>query len=179
MKIQLNQLDEIISQHYDEIFSYCRMRINSNEDVYDITQEIFLALIAQYNTVDCAKVRKWLYCVAHNHVVDYYKLNKKRQDLIDRLEVSYDAYDELFSDFDDLSDKDVAKYRAAILGQLTENEQILYREIYREHKSYSELSEQYQVSEATLRKRVSRLCYKIRSLVKTILYLCLHLAKIN
>ena len=179
MNIKLNQLDEIISQHYDEIFSYCRMRINNTDDVYDATQEVFLALIAQHDTVDRDKVRKWLYCVAHNVVVDYYKLNKKQQNLMERLEAAADAYDELFSDLENLSDKDVAKYRAAILGQLTENEQILYREIYLQHKSYSELSGQYRVSEAAMRKRVSRLSHKIRSLVKTVLYLCLHLSKIN
>ena len=177
MKIKLNQLDEIISQYYDEIFSYCRARISSTEDVYDVTQEVFLALIAQYHTIDRVKVRKWLYSVAHNMVVDYYKLKKKRQDLIVEWEISSDVCDELFHDFDVLSEKDVEQYRATVLGQLTEKEQILYREIYQLHKSYFELSEQYQVSEATMRKRASRLSYKIRSLVKTILYLCLYLSK--
>lgn len=177
MKIKLDQLNEIVSQYYDEIFSYCRMRISSTEDVYDVTQEVFLALIAQHQTIDLLKVRKWLYSVAHNMVVDYYKLNKKRQNLIAKLEVSSDAYEELFHDFDVLSEKDVEQYRATVFSQLTEKEQILYREIYQQHKSYSELAGQYQVSEAAMRKRAPRLSYKIRSLVKTILYLCLHLSK--
>ena len=123
-------------------------------------------------------MRKWLYRVAHNFVVDYYKLNKREQSLIVELESCSDAYTELNSIFGTLSESEAEQYRTTIISQLTEKEQILYQEIYWQHKSYPELSRQYHMSEAAMRKRVSRLSHKLRSMIKAVLYLCLHILQL-
>lgn len=175
MKIKRTQLDNIISQYYDEIVAYFCMRVNSEDDAYDLTQDVFFALVEQFQTINDYKVRAWLYSVAHNILVDYYKANKRANTTLVELEFAADAYTELISSFDTLSEREVDQHRITIISQLAEKEQILYREIYHQKKGYTELSKQYQVSEATMRKRVSRLSHKIRGMIKSILYLCLQL----
>ena len=77
-KEKQRQLDEISVEYYAEIFVYIKRRVRTADDVYDLTQEVFLALTHAYDEIDSSKIRKWLYQAAHNKIVDYYQTVKKK-----------------------------------------------------------------------------------------------------
>lgn len=160
--------DEIASRNYDEIFKYCRRRVRSDEDAYDLTQSVFLALSEQYNTIDICRVRKWLYNVAHNKIADYYIKNKTDKEYLTDVDpASPDIY---FNITDDYTDAEIEKYSLAIISSLNEKEKTLYDEVYRQKLLYPALAKKYNISEACLRKRISRIKYKITHLIKLLLF---------
>lgn len=62
----------------DRIFRFVRFRVNSLEDAEDITQEVFMKMwrgLGNYKA-DGAPFEAWLYKIARNRVIDYYRQQK-------------------------------------------------------------------------------------------------------
>ncbi|MHB1151826.1 MAG: RNA polymerase sigma factor [Eubacteriales bacterium] len=160
--------DEVASRYYDEIFNYCRRRVRSGEDAYDLTQSVFLALSERYNTIDIRCVRKWLYNVAHHKIADYYIKNKTEKEYLTDADPA--LHEACFDFTEEYTDTEIEKYSLAILSGLNEKEQKLYNEVYCQKLLYPALAKKYNISEACLRKRISRLKYKITHLIKLLLF---------
>ena len=58
MNDSARQLEIITEQYYDEIYKYCRRRVDADDAAYDITQNVFLALSERFTSIDKIKVRK-------------------------------------------------------------------------------------------------------------------------
>ncbi|MGI6744083.1 MAG: RNA polymerase sigma factor [Eubacteriales bacterium] len=162
-------LDEITELYYDEIFNYCRLHVSNDHDAYDITQSVFLSLCKCFSKINLNNVRQWLYNAAHNIVVDYYRNKKKEAEN----RISTDIFDEsldIYLDFtDEISGIELNEYINKVISKLTPDEEELYNDIWVCNKSYKAVSRKNNISEAALRKRISRLAYKLRKLIKSIL----------
>lgn len=79
-KNQEVNFETIVKDHYNEIFHYLRKQTNSTEDSKDLTQEVFMKVFNKLNTYnpDKASIRTWVYRIAHNHVINYFKKNKNQ-----------------------------------------------------------------------------------------------------
>lgn len=166
-------LDEIASEYYNEIFKFCRRRVRSEEDTYDLTQNVFLALSERYKTIDIRCVRKWLYNVARNKITDYYRKNRNEKEYITEVDITDEAFDYSFDFTNYYTDLEIENYTIILLSNLNEKEKVLYNELFHQKLSYLTLANKYNVSEVSLRKRISRLKYKITQQMKLLLYLYL------
>ncbi len=165
-------LEKIAFLYYDEIFMYCRRCVKCSDDAYDLTQSVFLALNERYKSINLQNIRQWLYNVAHNKIVDYYKNNKRDSDNC----MDVDIYDDssLISNFDfteNITEKELEDNKTDIFRNLTTDEKKLYEAVYVKHYDYITIAESFKVSESALRKRISRLQYKIRKLINALLTL--------
>ncbi len=164
MKITAKLLQDISDAYYDDIYKYCRKRVDNEPDAYDLTQEVFLALNQYYSAIDQNRVRQWLYKTAHNIVVDYHKM-KKRCTVVSLSDHENEAEGTPYT-FDNISDEMIDNYKTEILDNLSDTEKELYEIVYHRKTAYSELACKYGISEATLRKRISRLHIKIIRMVR-------------
>lgn len=101
---KMRTFEEVMRDHYNEIFHYIRKQTESNEDAKDLVQDVFMRIYEKYDSYnpDKASVRTWIYRIAHNQVINYlkkkyryYKLNiddkmldfimDKDDDVIDKL----------------------------------------------------------------------------------------------
>lgn len=162
------RLDRIARLYYHEIFLYCRGRMDLEEDAYDLTQEIFLALIARIATIHQDRVRKWLYATANHKVADFYRLRQRLRGGMETV-----SWEEYHSDAEllrielaeECDERDIMRMERLIMAALSEEETRLLRERCREKLDYRALSALYGVGEPAMRKRVSRLKKKIRNLI--------------
>lgn len=161
--------NEISIKYYDEIYSFCRRRSRNNDDAYDLTQAVFLALKEESDRINPLSVRKWLYNTAHNKICDYYTKRKKEADNL----LDIDIYDESFNltiDFtEEITEDEINRYKIEIFNLLLDDEKELYDDVWNKHTKYESLAAKYSISEAALRKRISRLYYKIRKYIKKFL----------
>lgn len=134
----------LIRRYEDRIIGYIR-KINggTRESVEDIVQNIFIKAYVHINSFDREqKFSSWLYGVAHNECVDYWRKNKKH-----RLVISLEANERLSSVL--ASEEDLAECIAKrndkealirALGELP----LKYREIlilrFSEDKSYEDIA---------------------------------------
>ena len=68
--------DELIRRYYDEILGFVKRQIRDADFALDLTQEIFISClrtIAHYAPKKDASFKTWLYKIASNKVVDYYR----------------------------------------------------------------------------------------------------------
>jgi RNA polymerase sigma-70 factor (ECF subfamily) len=68
--------DELIRSYYDEIYGLLRKQVSHPENAKDLTQEVFISMlrtIAGYGPKRGAGFRTWLYKIATNKVVDYFR----------------------------------------------------------------------------------------------------------
>lgn len=76
---QLNLADQF-EQYYPRIYNYLRYRVNSVEDVEDLTSSIFEKAYANRDRYDSNKgaFSTWLFTIARNRLADYYRKHKQR-----------------------------------------------------------------------------------------------------
>lgn len=69
---------ELYAQHMDAIYRYIHKRVNENGEAEDLTQTVFIKAwqaLRDYKPTG-APFRAWLYRIAHNAVVDYYRTQR-------------------------------------------------------------------------------------------------------
>jgi RNA polymerase sigma-70 factor (ECF subfamily) len=69
---------KLYSLHLDSIFRYIYFRIGDGEDAEDLTEQVFLKAweaLPRYQNQG-SPLTSWLYKIAHNTVIDYYRFNK-------------------------------------------------------------------------------------------------------
>ena len=65
--------DDIYAQHADAIFSFAVRLVGRRDVAEDIVGDTFLELVAQGDKVDLQRLPGWLYTVARNKAMDYWR----------------------------------------------------------------------------------------------------------
>ncbi|MEI7906676.1 MAG: RNA polymerase sigma factor, partial [Bacteroidota bacterium] len=65
------------------LFDFIRRRVRTNEDAEDIMEDVFYQLLSSYSVTEpIEKMTSWLFTVARNKVIDWYR--KKRPESLPR-----------------------------------------------------------------------------------------------
>ncbi len=69
-------MELLVRRHYPQVFRYVIRLIGCEQDAYDITQDIFLSVIQNISSyLPLKKFTSWLYTIAHNKCMDYFRTN--------------------------------------------------------------------------------------------------------
>jgi RNA polymerase sigma-70 factor (ECF subfamily) len=68
-----------LEDQYDKIYRYCYFKVNSKEKAEDLTQETFLKYFSQTSYINRGKPLAYLYTIAKNLCIDYYRKNKEEE----------------------------------------------------------------------------------------------------
>ena len=166
MVINEQAFADIYDQFAPKIFKFCYFRVSSREEAEDIASQVFIKAwdhIASGNPV--TNVQGFLYRIASNLVIDFYRKNKdKREVSLDNPLHPLDVPDK--SDFVERIDRDILVQEIqAKLGELPEN----YREVvilkYVQDISIKEIAEILKTSENNISVRLHRAIEKLKKLV--------------
>lgn len=143
--------DKVYKDNYSKIYNFVKLRVNSIEITEELTQDIFLKLHQNFDkyNVYLAKLNTWLYTIARNTVIDYYRTNKYNQNCIsasdfindDEIEISNNIFisdDTAESNLqaDELNDKISKSFES-----LTPKHQEISILYFIDEKSYKEIAE--------------------------------------
>jgi len=76
-------------QHYDQfkhkIYTYLYYRSGKNKELAeDLTSEVFMKALEKFHTYrKDSSFQSWIYAIAHNHLIDYFRKNKPIVDMED------------------------------------------------------------------------------------------------
>ena len=72
-------------RHYDAIFRYCAHRLFERTTAEDITSEVFLKMVENFQTFDGneKQFRNWLYRIATNAVNEHIRKTTRRSAILD------------------------------------------------------------------------------------------------
>lgn len=72
-------LEQLIREHYPDIYRYCCCHVKNRTDAEDITQEVFLKFLSSLERyAEYGKIKNYLYVIARNQILDYGKRQKIR-----------------------------------------------------------------------------------------------------
>jgi RNA polymerase sigma-70 factor (ECF subfamily) len=132
---------EIVEKYQGPVFGYIRKMINQiPEEAEDLAQEVLIAAYENINGFEKGrKFSSWIYRIAHNKAIDYFKKRKVKTSQIEDMEEILMENKELIEDLE-IKNDEIKKLREAV-----EKLEINYREVivlnYFEEKSYEEISD--------------------------------------
>ena len=133
-------------------------RINS-DDCQDILQDIFIKVYKNLNDYDCnLKFSSWIYRIAHNQVIDFFRKNSARPHILISNE-DYDFFDIIGENFDLLSDAQKEFDKKKVLECIDKLDE-KYKEVlmlrFLEQKDYKEISDILEKPEGTIATLINR-----------------------
>lgn len=143
---------KIVQRYQDKIFRYVAYLIGNKQEAVDIVQETFIKAFINLNGFDIKKkFSAWIYRIAHNEAVNFFKKTKK--------EVSLKNEMNLFSSSDTEKIIDNELIRKSVDRCLKEIP-VIYSEplilYFLEEKSYEEISDILRIPMGTVATRINR-----------------------
>ncbi|MFS0575555.1 RNA polymerase sigma factor [Sporosarcina sp. 179-K 3D1 HS] len=121
----------LVMKYYNEMYAFCYKQTLDADLAMDMTQEIFISVLQSIHNYDKVKAsfRTWLYKLASNRLVDYYRPKSYRYA---QMEQSIDDYD--FEDDYDLTNspeyKEDYQKVGALINELDARSQQIIRGLY-------------------------------------------------
>jgi RNA polymerase sigma-70 factor (ECF subfamily) len=151
---------KILNLYKGRIFSYVLRMVRNYHDAEDITFDTFIKCFKALNSFDKSKkFSTWLFTIAHNTTLDFFRKNKQ----------TYEYFDEQHGVSDDLPEKMEQKRKMEKIEKALAKMPPLERELiilfHKEEYSYKEISEILDLPITTIKTRLYRARRKLSGLV--------------
>lgn len=159
-KIDLrDDFENLVLKHQREIINFHYRFVRNRAEAEDLAQETFIKAYFRLPSLkEPEKFRSWLYQIARNLVIDFYRRNKKRMgDLrMDDAILAVVGEKNRAEMQADILDREVQQGLEKCIGMLTTEEQKLVKLLYYEGFSYDEMAEMLQINGNTLKSKLFR-----------------------
>ena len=157
----------IIKTYYKEIYMYIYKQLSDKELSLDITQEVFINMIKSIDTYNKKKCsfRTWLYKIASNKIIDYYRSKSYKQLMklqsIDEIDIKSELSIE-----DDFIKEERIKEILNIVNRFESNLQQIFRLKIFSDMTFKDIGNLLELSESTVKTKYYSLMKKIKSIVE-------------
>ena len=155
--------NELISIYYKEIYSYVYKQTGDKEISMDLTQEIFISILKSINNYDEKKAsfRTWLYKIATNKLIDYYRSKYYKYNTIAVSIEDFDIYDKEDIEIT-IENKEVIEKIINIINRLKVVDQQVFRlKIFADY-TFLEISNALEIPESTVKTKYYSILGKVR-----------------
>ncbi len=98
--------EQLYRDYYSKVSAYVSGKLDNRHDAEDLVSTIFLKAYAKWDAYDPAKasLSTWIYTIAHNAVIDYYRGRKTMVEYADYMEAEEFAAEEPDEHLEQLAD---------------------------------------------------------------------------
>ncbi len=154
---------QLYNQYFEKIYRFIYYRVGHKEIAEDLAEDVFLKVLSKISSVnEDSSFEAWLYQIARNQVIDYYR-EKKLTVSLDGLENTLE-YETNIIDIINL--KEQQKIFLRLLKELNTEQQIILKLKFLEEFTNQEIAEQLHKSEGTIRVIQHRAIAKLKELTK-------------
>ena len=152
---QLDYFGDIYNRYIDKIYKFVYLKTTNRELTEDIVSDVFMSAlnnVKSFRLEEKSSVKSWLYRIANNKVIDFYRTNKPSESVWDYIEILSKNEDH----WEIVDNKEKLKEVYSFLETINKDQRqiVLYR-IW-EDLSYKEISEITWKSVDNCKKIVSR-----------------------
>lgn len=159
--------NELVSKYYREIYAYVYKQTLDKELSMDLTQDVFISMLQSIGSYNGGKAafRTWLYKIATNKLVDYYR---SRYYKFRSIAVSIEDYE--LHDAEDFTiciqnKQEAQRIMNIINGVDSCYQSILRLKVYAEY-TFLEISRMLGISEATVKTRYYSVIKKVKRVLE-------------
>lgn len=148
------------NQYKNKIFVYLLYRVNFDKELAeDLTSEVFLKALDNFNNFDESRsFQAWIYAIAHNHLVNYYRIANRVTNLDEDKYISKIDIDKV-----ELTFELEQIFKVINMMEASDREVLLMRFV--DQLSNTEIAELLDKEEGAIRTKMSRSLNKLRSLL--------------
>lgn len=153
---------QLMNEHRNMLFKICRIYEDDTDDRNDLLQEMTLQLWLAFDSFRGeSKFSSWMYRVALNTAIVFFKKQKRRPDNA-QLPNEFDAADESSNAGE--KENELAVFYKAV-QQLNKVEKALVY-LYMENQPYEEIAASLGITEGNVRVRINRIKNKLKEIIK-------------
>lgn len=149
------------------MYWYVRKKLNSDDVAEDLTSDLFIKLLEHSDIIedrDINGVKAWLYTVARNMVIDYYRRSNKREG--DKIEMEEEFFEIISSEESSYLDDEIRDEEAllvkASLDILSEIEKELINLRFKEELKFNEIADILGKKEGAIKMQLYRALEKLK-----------------
>lgn len=162
------EVGNVYIQFHRSLLNYISSKIRSKEDAKDILQNVFTKISANVNSLsEKDSIQNWLFTVTRNAIIDYYRVNSPKKNLL--LEQS--AADAIIEEEPIDATQGLDKCIHSMIELLPEDYKSIIKDSELNGVKQKELAKKYNLPYSTLRSRVQR----GRERLKELFYQCCHI----
>ncbi|HDS02215.1 MAG TPA: RNA polymerase sigma factor [Firmicutes bacterium] len=159
-KGDMSALGELAEVYQQPLYYYIVRMVRDRDTAEDLTQEVFLKVWRyRKNYSESGKLNAWIYRIAHNLVRNYVKKRNRNTELPEHLA----HFDEVQEDIEYEEKLSAVREALETLPELFK-EAVVYRDV--EGRSYQDIAALLDISEGTVKSRISRGREMIRETIK-------------
>ncbi|MDE2311939.1 MAG: sigma-70 family RNA polymerase sigma factor [Patescibacteria group bacterium] len=155
---------EIYNRFFQKIYRFIYFRVSHKELAEDLAEEVFLKAFAKIHSIrQELALEGWLYQIARNLVIDYYRQKRTEVDLSaveNTLEYEFNVIDALSLDQDQ-------KLLLKLINQLPEEQQIVIKLKFFENLNNETIAEMLHKSQGAIRVIQHRAITKLQTLLQS------------
>lgn len=159
-KVNPEQFAPLYTKYYKQIFNYVYQRMDSKDDAFDLTAQVFLKALTNLSKYEFKGVpfASWLYRIAHNEVMQLFRTQKNKRavnaDISDLRFICEETEEPFFEEY-------IPAIKKLIL-ELSSDELQLVEMRYFEKRQFKEIAEILDITEVNAKVRMHRIIEKLK-----------------
>ena len=158
----IGSFNAIYNRYVYKVYQKCLSMTNDPEMAKDFTQDIFIKVFVKLDTFqNRSTFSTWLYAISHNYCLDHLRSNRRTEALSDatlKETIEPDYCESMLTQWKALN---------LFMNTLPDDEATMLRLKYEEGQSVRYISEQYNLSESSVKMRLKRSRDKLRVMCST------------
>jgi len=155
--------EQLFNEYYDRIFVYISFRVKNQQDVEDLTAEVFLKAFANPYNPEIARFSTYVYTIASNVLKNYYRSSAKIRDVFSGEEPDGSFPDETDALGELITREEYAGLKKALAALPERQYDVMYRRYYLE-QPFREIGAALGISEDNSKKIHRRALEKLKNL---------------
>ena len=151
------QFEDIVTEYQRDLINFHYRFVNNRMEAEDLAQDTFIKAYKKFHTLqNPGKLKSWLFQIARNTVIDFFRKNKNREIAIDNQIIENFAQTTTAEFQDKMANLEVSKELERCIGQLIKEDRAIIKLLYYDGFSYKEISELLSINQNTLKSRLHR-----------------------
>lgn len=159
-KLNPEKFAPLYTKYYKQIFNYVYQRMDSKDNAFDITAQVFLKALSNLNRYEYKGVPfgSWLYRIAHNEIMQLFRTQKNKRavnaDIGDLRFIHEETQEPFFEEY-------IPAIKKLIL-ELKNDELQLVEMRFFEKRPFKEIAEILNITEVNAKVRMHRIIEKLK-----------------
>jgi len=153
----LNRFEELVNKHQKEIINFHYRLTGNRFEADDLAQETFIKAYRHMDSIkEPGKARSWLYSIARNTAMDFFRKNRERTISLDNSVLEYHARTTAVDYNRQVAAAEISDELERCMQQLDAEDRLIVKLLYYEGFSYQEISKLLKINPNTLKSRLHR-----------------------
>ncbi len=158
--MQVNEprkFEDIVNDYQRDLVNFHYRFVNNRMEAEDLAQETFIKAYKKFHTLnEPNKLKSWLFSIARNTVIDFFRRNKNKPFALDTTILENIPETTAVDYQDKVANLEVSKELDKCIEQLVKEDRAIIKLLYYDGFSYKEICELLNINQNTLKSRLHR-----------------------